>query len=80
MTIIIKVGYILKNGNPLNIFYHQYVFCCCNKDGRYFMAGLYLVALRAMHAALPSSLLDILTFDVDSWTPSNLKRPPVSKF
>ena len=37
------------------------------------MSGLYFLAVRAMHAALPSSLLVILTFDVDSWTPSNFK-------
>jgi hypothetical protein len=38
------------------------------------MLRLYLVALKAMYAALSSSLRFILILDIDSQTPSNVQQ------
>jgi len=62
---ILLIVWLLLLHQGWQVFYVRLVLGCfqsCASADRYFMSGLYLVALRAVHAALPSSFRVILTF------------------
>ena len=58
-VVIVITGYI-KNGKASKHFSISATFAVAPKMTG--ISGLYLVALRAIHVGLPSSLRDVLTF------------------